>query len=369
VYIPLPGMARTQIDTPALLIDLDLMEANIALLFARARGSGVTVRPHLKTGKTPAIAHRLLRAGAQGICVAKLGEAEVMAAAGIEDILITTEIVGAVKIARLMGLLRRHPDVKVVVDSALGIEALARAAAEWGVIAPVLVDIDVGQHRTGTYPGQPSAALAQHIASARSLRFLGVQGYEGHLQHVHDAKEREQLCAVAMDQLTATIGTLRAANFPPTIVTTGGTGTWQYCAKYSSAGVTEVQPGSFIFMDVDYRNAIGTDYTNALTVLATVISCPTPSRAIIDAGLKALSTDSGNAEAKGLTGVTYRPGGDEHGILTWDEGASPGLKVGDTLELIPSHCDTTINLFDDYFALRSGRLEVVWSIEGRGKSQ
>lgn len=369
MYIPLPGIAPTQIDTPALLIDLDLMDGNISRLFDLARGSGVTVRPHLKTGKTPAIAHRLLRAGAQGICVAKLGEAEVMAAAGIEDILVTTEVAGAAKISRLMGLLRRHPAVKVVVDSVVGIEALAKAAAEWDVIAPVLVDIDVGQHRTGTDPGQPAAALAEHIASARSLLFLGVQGYEGHLQHVHDAKEREQLCAAAMEQLTATIDAMRAANLPPKIVTTGGTGTWQYCAKYNSAGVTEVQPGSFIFMDVDYRNAIGVGYTNALTVLATVISCPTPSRAIIDAGLKALSTDSGNPEVKGLTGITYRPGGDEHGILTWDEGANPGLKVGDLLELIPSHCDTTINLFDYYFALRGGRLEVVWSIEGRGKSQ
>ncbi|MGO8947314.1 MAG: DSD1 family PLP-dependent enzyme [Ktedonobacterales bacterium] len=369
MYIPLPGTSRAEIDTPALLIDLDLMDRNITLLFDRARGSGVTVRPHLKTGKTPAIAHRLLHAGAQGICVSKLGEAEVMAAAGIEDILITTEVAGAAKIARLMGLLRRHPDVKVVVDSIAGIEALATAAAEWEVTAPVLVEIDVGQHRSGTGPGQPAVALAEHIASAGSLRFLGVQGYEGQLQHIHDPQEREQLCAVAMEQLTATVGAMRTGNLPPTIVTTGGTGTWQYCAKYSSAGVTEVQPGSFIFMDVDYRNAIGTDYTTALTVQATVISCPTPSRAIIDAGLKALSTDSGNPEAKGLTGVTYRPGGDEHGILTWDEGANPDLKVGDTVELIPSHCDTTINLFDDYFALRSGRLEAVWSIEGRGKSQ
>lgn len=369
MYIPLPGTAQAQIDTPALLIDLDLLDRNITALFDRARGSGVTVRPHLKTGKTPAIAHRLVHAGAHGICVAKLGEAEVMAAAGIEDILITTEIAGSAKIERLMGLLRLHPEVKVVVDSAKAINALAQAAARWEVIASVLVEIDVGQGRSGTAPGEPAVELAQQIAASPSLRFLGVQGYEGHLQHVHGNQEREHLCDAAMEQLTATVAALRAADLAPAMVTTGGTGTWQYCAKYSAAGITEVQPGSFIFMDVDYRNAIGADYTPALTVLATVISCPASTRAIIDAGLKTLSTDSGNAEPKGLTGVTYRPGGDEHGILTWGAAASPGLRVGDTLELIPSHCDTTINLFDYYFALRGGQLEVVWSIECRGKSQ
>ncbi len=369
MYTPLPGTARAQLDTPVLLIDLERLDSNITALFDRARGSGVAVRPHLKTGKTPVIAHRLLHAGAHGICVAKLGEAELMVDAGIEDILITTEIAGSAKIERLMGLLRLHPDVKVVADSAAGIHALALAAAKWGVIAQVLVEIDVGQGRSGTAPGEPAVEMARQIAASPSLRFLGVQGYEGHLQHVHGNQEREHLCDAAMEQLVATVAALRTVNLAPAIVTTGGTGTWQYCAKYSDSGITEVQPGSFIFMDVDYRNALGAEYATALTVLATVISCPAPTRAIVDAGLKTLSTDSGNAEPLGLIGVTYRPGGDEHGILTWDEAARPGLKVGDTVELIPSHCDTTINLFDYYFALRDGQLEAVWSIEGRGKSQ
>jgi D-serine deaminase-like pyridoxal phosphate-dependent protein len=172
-----------------------------------------------------------------------------------------------------------------------------------------------------------------------------------------------------MEQLTGTVRAMRAAGLDATIVTTGGTGTWQYCARFRAAGVTEVQPGSFIFMDVDYRNAIGDRYANALSVLATVISRPAPTRAVVDAGLKSLSTDSGNPVPKDLPGVSYRPGGDEHGILTWDEGADPDLKIGDQLELIPSHCDTTINLFDYYLALRSGRLEAIWSIDCRGRSQ
>jgi D-serine deaminase-like pyridoxal phosphate-dependent protein len=369
MYVPLPGTPRALLDTPSLLIDLDLLDGNIARLFERARAQGISVRPHLKTGKTPSIAHMLLRAGARGICVAKLGEAEIMASAGVEDILITSEVVGAAKIARLMGLLRRHPAIKVVVDSTVGADALAAAAAEWQVVVPVLIEIDVGQGRSGTSPGQPAVALAQHIARARSLRLLGVQGYEGHLQHLHGEREREQRCDTAMELLTSTAAALRAGDLAPTIVTTGGTGTWQYCAKHSTAGVTEVQPGSFIFMDVDYRNAIGPEYAQALSVLATVISCPTPTRAVVDAGLKALSTDSGNPEPKSLPGVAYRPGGEEHGILTWEAGDSPRLKVGDTVELIPSHCDTTINLFDQYYALRADRLETVWRVEGRGRTQ
>ena len=366
---PLLGRPVGELDTPALLIDLDLMEKNIAALFAEAAQSGISVRPHLKTGKTPPLAHTLLRAGAKGICVSKLGEAEVMLAAGIEDVLITTEIVGTAKLARLMGLLRRHTEVKVVVDSMVGAEALSVAAADWGVSVPVLVEINVGQDRCGISPGAPAAALAEHIAGLPALRFMGVQGYEGHLQHVHDADERERRCEAAMEQLTSTAAAMRATGLVPVIVTTGGTGTWQYCARYRDAGVTEVQPGSFIFMDVDYQSAIGNRYASALSVLATVISRPAPNRAVVDAGLKTLSNDSGNPVPKDCAGVRYLPGGDEHGILTWDDGQDPGFAIGDKVEIIPSHCDTTINLFDYYLALRTGRLETIWSIDCRGRSQ
>jgi D-serine deaminase-like pyridoxal phosphate-dependent protein len=365
----LPGTPLGELDTPALLIDLDLMESNVAALFTEASAAGVSVRPHLKTGKTPVLAHILLGAGAHGICVSKLGEAEIMVAAGVEDVLITTELAGTAKLARLMALLRRHPLVKVVVDSVEGAEALSAAATDWGVTVPVLVEINVGQDRSGVSPGPPAVALAEHIAGLPALRFIGLQGYEGHLQHLHDAGERERRCAQAMVQLTGTAAAMRTRGLDPEIVTTGGTGTWQFCAGYRDAGVTEVQPGSFIFMDADYRNAIGSRYASALSVLATVISRPAPTRAVVDAGLKSLSTDSGNSVPKDLVGVSYRPGGDEHGILTWDEETDPGLEIGDKVELIPSHCDTTINLFDQYLALRSGRLEAIWSIDCRGRSQ
>lgn len=368
-HIPSLDTSYTQLDTPALLVDIDVMDANIKRLLDEARASRISVRPHLKTGKTPTIAHRLLRAGAGGICVSKLGEAEVMAEAGIEDILITTEIVGEPKVTRLMALLRRHPELKVLVDSREGADALAAAAAIWGVVAKVLVEIDVGQGRCGTPPGEPALDLARHVARYLSLSFVGIQGYEGHLQHIPSPEERNARCDESMHKLTETVSLLRESGLPASIVTTGGTGTWRRCAAHRDAGVTEVQPGSFIFMDTDYRNAIGGEYGHALSVLATVISRPAPSRAIVDAGLKALSVDSGNAEPKNLPGVNYRHWGDEHGVLSWEEAQDPGLRVGDLVELVPSHCDTTVNLYDRYFVLRQGRLEATWEIMARGRSQ
>src|SRR5205085_1072702 len=190
----------------------------------------------------------------------------------------------------------------------------------------------------GVMPGEAALVLAQQISTMSNLRLVGVQGYEGHLQHLHDLEERTQRCHQSMQLLIATVAQLREAGFPIEIVTTGGTGTAEICA--SCEGITEVQPGSFIFMDTDYRNAIGPVYANALTILSTVISRPAPTRAVVDAGLKSLSTDSGMPEPKDLPGVTYRPGGDEHGILTWEEGALPAsssLNVGARIELLSSN--------------------------------
>ncbi len=370
MYNPHIGDSLDALDTPAMIIDLSLMEANIAKLMGAFRGKNVSVRPHLKTVKSPELAHLLLRAGAIGGCVAKVSEAEVMARAGIEDLLITSEIVGKPKLARLVTLVREHPSVKVVVDSLIGVQALNQAMHDAELRVNVLLDINVGQNRCGVTPGQEVVALAQAIGNASNLHLIGVQGYEGHLQHVHDASEREQRCRASMQQLTTTATQLREMGFPIEIVTTGGTGTAEICA--SCEGVTEVQPGSFIFMDTDYRNALGSVYTNALTILSTVISRPTPERAVVDAGLKSLSIDSGMPEPQGLSGVTYRPGGDEHGILTWHEDTqtpSNKLDVGERIAFIPSHIDTTINLHDTYYAYRNGRIEAIWPVATRGKVQ
>jgi D-serine deaminase-like pyridoxal phosphate-dependent protein len=358
-----------ELDTPALLVDYDLMLANLAALQARLGPTGVAVRPHLKTAKSPAIARIMADAGIGGFCVAKLGEAEVFAAAGFNDLLVTSELASVPKLHRLAAQHAAHPTIRVVVDSAAGAQMLDVACAANPHPLEVLIDLDVGQQRCGVAPGEPALALARTIAQLPHLRLVGVQGYEGHLQHIADAEEQARQVDAAMALLTATADLLGADGHAITVVTTGGTGTCERCAQHR--GVTEVQPGSFIFLDRAYRDALGarTVYRNALTIVATVISRPAPQRAVLDAGLKALSNDMGNAEPVDLPGVRYRPGGDEHGILEWDAGSAPALAIGDQVRLIPSHIDTTVNLYDAYHVLRNGVIAEIWPIAARGKIQ
>ncbi len=355
------------LDTPSIVIDLTAMEENIARLMVRLASSGKRVRPHLKTVKSPHLAQKLLDAGATGCCVAKVSEAEVMAQAGISDLLITSEVMGAVKIQRLLNLVSQYPDVKVVVDSAAGAKALNSAISEMAksIKLQVLIELNVGQNRAGVATGAEALSLASYITSLGYLRLVGIQGYEGHLQHLA-SDERQRLCREAMNKLCDTVNLIRAAGMPLEIVTTGGTGTYEICAQFDA--VTEVQPGSFVFMDVAYRNAIGPLYANALSVISTVISRPVPERAIIDAGLKSLSNDMGNAELKDHPTVSYRPGGDEHGTLTCSADDTT-LAIGARVEMIPSHIDTTVNLFDTYYGIRNGIIEEIWPILARGKVQ
>src|SRR3989442_597555 len=244
-----------------MIVDLTLMEGNIARLMERFQETKIHVRPHLKTVKSPELAHKLLAAGAVGGCVAKVGEAEVMAQEGIEDLLITTEIVGKPKLARLVTLVQQHPRIKVVVDSLVGVQALNQAMLDARLKIEVLIDLNVGQNRCGLMPGKEALMLAQEIRKMSNIQLVGVQGYEGHLQHLHDPEERTQRCRQAMQLLTETAAQLRGEGFAIGIVTTGGTGTAEICA--GCEGVTEVQPGSFVFMDTDYRNALGPVYSNA----------------------------------------------------------------------------------------------------------
>jgi D-serine deaminase-like pyridoxal phosphate-dependent protein len=355
-----------QIDTPALLVDAVRYEQNIKSCLEYFVGKGVTVRPHLKTAKSPLIAKHLLAAGARGVCVAKLGEAEVMAAHGITDILITTEIVGAVKVRRLVELVSQHLEVKTVVDSLTGASAINALAGEMGVRVKVLLDVNVGQNRCGVEP-EAAAMFAQNLKQLPNLELIGVQGYEGHLQHVRDPQERRAEARAAMDRLASAVLGIRDLGIAVPTVTTGGTGTGLFCAEHPI--VTEVQPGSFIFMDSDYLATGGLPYTSALTVLSTVISAPSSDRVVIDAGNKSLSMDSGFAQPKDLPGWSYEPAGDEHGILTRAAGVESRLEAGDRVALIPSHIDTTVNLHDMYHVLRDGILEAQWPILARGKVQ
>ena len=357
------------LDTPALAVDLDLMEANIALMIRRPRPQAVHVRPHLKTAKSPEVARIMRDAGAIGFCVAKLGEAEVMAAAGIDDLLITSEMVGAAKLRRLAALHAAHPRVRVVVDSAEGARILNDAVAGSATPLELLINLDVGQGRCGVLPGTAALELARAVAQLPHVRLVGLQGYEGHLQQLTDRDELIRRVDEAMGMLTMTADLLRRDGHTIATVTTGGTATCEYCAAYP--GITEIQPGSFVFLDRSYRDRLGpqSGYKNALTIVATVISCPRAGRAVIDAGLKTLSNDLGNAEPVGLPGVHYRPAGDEHGILEWDSTQQAPLSLGDRVELIPSHIDTTVNLHDTYYAHRSGLISAIWPIAARGKVQ
>jgi D-serine deaminase-like pyridoxal phosphate-dependent protein len=343
-----------------------VFEANVRECFGRL--ATVSVRPHLKTAKSPAVARRLLEAGARGVCVAKLGEAEVMIGAGIDDVLITTELVGPIKAARLAELRRRHPyaRVRVVADSIDGARAIDAALA---TPIEVLVDVNVGQDRCGVAP-EDAAELADAIAGLERMHVVGVQGYEGNLQHVRDADERRALCDAAMERLGDAAEALRERGHAVEVVTTGGTGTAEFCAAHEH--VTEVQPGSFAFMDADYGATGGVPYAHALQALATVISHAKPDHAVVDAGLKTLSDDSGPARLVEVPGWKYHHAGDEHGVLSPHGGAPGGrreLAIGDRLALVPSHIDTTINLHDVLYAHRNGAIEETWPVAARGEVQ
>ncbi|KAF9892044.1 hypothetical protein FE257_002450 [Aspergillus nanangensis] len=366
MYSPKVGDQVSTLDTPSMIVDLDLMDANIQKLMNKLLPTGLNIRPHLKTTKSAVLAKKLNQAGAKGGCVAKVSEAEVMAALGFDDLLITCEIVGPAKVARLVELFRNHRAIRTVVDSEVGASAINDALAAAGIDEPIttLIDLDVGLHRTGVKP-EGALALAKHIAGLKHLRLIGVQGYEGHLQHLHDKEDRRTQCLESMRILTGTAAELRDAGFNMEVVTTGGTGTAEFCATVP--GVTELQPGSFIFMDTDYRNAVGTFYSNSLTILSTVVSKQGPRVVTIDSGLKSLTTDSGLAECKDRR-YEYGVLGDEQGSLAWEEG-TPDLAVGDRVEMIPSHIDPTINLHDFYYAHRAGVIEQIWAVDSRGKVQ
>jgi D-serine deaminase-like pyridoxal phosphate-dependent protein len=352
------------LDTPFLAVDLDAFERNVRLCFSRL--AGVNVRPHLKTAKSPEVARLLLDAGAVGVCVAKLSEAEVMLAGGIEDVLITSEIAGPVKVRRLARLVSEWPAarVRIVVDSWDGASAIDDALPR---ALETLIEVNVGQNRCGVAP-EDALALADRIRGLERLRLVGLQGYEGNLQHVRDAEERRRLCDVSMGRLSGAAEELRAGGHDIDVVTTGGTGTAEFCAAHEE--VTEVQPGSFAFMDTDYLDTGGIPYESSLVAIATVISRPAPDRAVIDAGLKTLSDDSGPARLVGVPGWNYQHGGDEHGVLTPNGNRDRReLRVGDRVALTPSHIDPTINLHDVVYAHRGGRIEATWAVAARGKVQ
>jgi D-serine deaminase-like pyridoxal phosphate-dependent protein len=365
-------MNRDEIPTPALLLDADRFERNLARMAAHAKKSGKNLRPHAKTHRCPEIARRQIDAGALGVACAKLGEAEVMAHAGIRGLLITTEIVTETAMARLVRLLDAAPDTMVVVDNTANVDALARAIGACGLVLDVLVDIDVGGRRTGAQPGEPALALARQVMRHRSLRLRGLQGYAGHCAHVMGWAARREASHKAMAPLMETRTLLEGAGLPVEIVAGGSTGTHDIDVEL--AGLTELQSGSYCVMDVDYRRIGGRDgemltsFEMALTVATTVVSVPTADRAMVDGGLKAFSTDKPFPPAPvERPGITFEFAGDEHGRLTITD-PSRAPRLGERIEFFPPHCDPTFNLYDRVYVVRGQTVEGIWEISARGRS-
>ena len=361
-----PGDAVADIETPALIVDLDPFERNLELMANATRGSGLALRPHAKSHKCPAIALQQIALGAVGICCQKVDEAATFVEAGVRDVLVTNEIVTRPKLDRLASL-ARNATIGVLVDDLNVIGVISDAANSAGVMLDVLVEIDVGAHRCGVAPGAPAVALALAIAAAPGLRFRGLHAYQGAAQHLRAPATRAAAIATAAQLAEATRDAIEAAGVACATVTGAGTGTWQL--ERDSRVYTELQPGSYIFMDADYgRNALApTDHAfeHSLYVAATVMSTPVPERAVVDAGLKALALDSGLPIVHAAHGLEYVRANDEHGVLRVDAGVARPV-VGERVWLIPGHCDPTVNLYDWIVGVRGQRVECVWPVAARG---
>jgi len=363
-----PGMREDEIDTPALVIDLDAFEYNLDTMAAFVAGTSTKLRAHAKTHKSPVVAKLQIERGAVGQCVQKVAEAEVLAWGGIADILVSNEVVGTPKLARLAAL-NRIANVAVCADDAPQIAAIAAAAEAGGVRLSVLVEIDAGGKRCGVPPGPEAVALAQLIAASPHLRFGGLQAYNGSAQHLRRPEERAAAIAAASEGCRRTVEQLRQVGLDCPIVGGAGTGTFPYEA--ASGVYTELQAGSYCFMDADYAlnldeagHRIST-FRHALFVLSTVMSAARPGVAVLDAGHKAVAVDCGLPEVWQRPDVRYTGASDEHGTLNFGpETTAP--KLGEKLRLVPGHCDPTVDRHDWYVGVRKGRVECLWPVAARG---
>lgn len=360
---PLLGQSVLSLDTPALIVDLDIVEANIARIVRLCRDNGVNWRPHVKGNKTVEIVRKELEAGAIGITCAKVGEAEVMAAAGVRSILIANEIVGASKIARLVALQARA-EVMVGVDSVANCSPIAAAAERAGVIVPVVIEVNVGMNRAGVAPGAPVVALANAVAAMPGVRLAGLMTWESQAVAIADPAEKARVVREAVALITASADACRAAGHRIDIVSCGGSGTLPYCAM--QPGVTEIEAGGAIFSDVLYRERFHLDFPPALHLLASVTSRPTPARVILDAGKKAMSSDGAVPAPIGLAAVRSVKLSAEHAIV---ELAAPSDMpvVGDKVLFVVGYGDTTVHLHEEIVAMRGGLIEAVWPVAARGR--
>jgi D-serine deaminase-like pyridoxal phosphate-dependent protein len=376
-----PGAPLSEIDTPALVVDLDAMERNLARMAAFARGAGVRLRPHAKMHKSAELARLQIAAGAVGVCVQKTSEAEALAAGGVSDLYVSNEVVAPGKLTRLATLARtlagRGGRLAVAVDSTEGVTRLAAAVRAAGAEVDVLVEIDVGQGRCGVPPADqdPAAAveLARRVAASPGLRLAGLQAYNGKAQHVRTAEGRRAAVAAVVASARATREALERVGLPCPLVTGAGTGT--YMLEAASGVYGELQAGSYLFMDRDYADnepdPAHPRFEHALFVASQVVSV-SQGRAVVDAGLKSHAVDSGMPRVHDPSGrlrLGFESGGDEHGIVRPLDG-SPLPALGDLLWLVPGHCDPTVNLHDRLVGVRGGlvdgRVERLIAVDARG---
>ena len=382
----LSGKPVHEIDTPALVIDLDAMKRNLGRMAEFAKKHHVLWRPHAKLHKSVLLAKLQIKAGAVGVCVQKTAEAEIMVAGGIHNVYISNQVIAPAKLARVAALTQtvtaQGGQIAIAVDSLEGVNRLAQAMTEArtharsgaATVIDVLVEIDVGQGRCGVEPGAAAVALALEIRKHPALRFAGLQAYHGKAQHVRSAQERRQAIASAMDAVLMTCQLLKAQGIAPGLVTGAGTGS--FALEAASGVYGELQVGSFLFMDADYaqneRDPAQPQFEHALFVKTQVISTHS-SHAVCDAGHKSHALDSGLPKVHAFdtqSGLDYFNGGDEHGILRPAAGSTrlPGL--GQMLWLIPGHCDPTVNLHDVMIGvsggLRNGVVHALYPVDARG---
>lgn len=366
-------VSKWELDTPALCVDLDLLDSNINTMQTTLASNGIASRPHAKTHKSPIIAQKQLDTGSIGICAAKVSEAEVMFNNGISEILMTTTNVTPTKIRRAMNLRANNPGFIQATDSADNARLLSEAAESMGIVADVVVDVDPGGHRTGVTPGQPALALAQLIDQLPGLTLRGLLCYDGGSQHVQGFAARRDQTLERLVAATETYDLYNSSGLSTEIFSGGGTGT--YNIDHNTRGLTDVQVGSYVFMDAQYID-IGSedddevygDFAPSLTILTTVLNDQYAGRCTTDAGAKACTINRPWPRVKGEVGMAYTSGSDEFGTLRYEDNASRSYKVGDKLELIVSHCDPVVNLYSQMYAIRNDRVEALWPVAARGMS-
>jgi 3-hydroxy-D-aspartate aldolase len=360
-----------EVDTPALLLDEKKVRSNIEVMQSRVSAGGISLRPHAKAHKCSTIARLQREAGAVGICCAKVGEAEAMVQGGQDNVLLTTPIVGVIKIARLVAL-ARMASISVVADNQANLVELNAAALAAQVRIGVVIEVDVGQGRCGVPPGPQTAHLLQQVLRLPALTLVGVQAYQGRLQCLPSYEARQAAVVDAMAALRHSLAAASDMGLAVPVITGGGTGSVPIDIELGM--LNELQPGSYITMDTAYaatewsRDRSLPPFGQPLLVLASVVSRPSTDRAVIDVGWKSISSDGGTPHVYGRSDVRFEFGGDEHGIIRPLQG-DLNLALGDRLCLVPTHCDTTVNLHDRFAVHRAGRVETFWPIEARGKSQ